>query len=166
MADREQALTSKMVGASASCGVAFDGRAQVWAVIWHMVIWRWPGGISKHPLPTGVTSLNGERGPWLANRIAGAPQLGADHSSAAKTRAAIRAIQASSQTEEAKAHLRQALQFSAGDGAADAQKVSQLLSQYYPGLRYRCVDTSHSNVLVLKKAFGEDPEIDIVDKLL
>ena len=166
MAEQEQALTSKLVGMSAVSGIAFDGRAQVWAVMWHLVLWRWPSGVSKTPLPSGVTALNGERGPWIANRIAGAPQLGADHSGAGKTRATIRAVHSSAQSEECKGHLRETLQFSASDGAADAQLVSQSLPVHFPALRFRCTDTSHANMLVLKNAFGGDPEIDMVDQLL
>ena len=166
MAEREQDITDKFAGASTSSGIAVDGRESVWAVLLHLVVWRWPRGVPRAPLPKGVTALNGDRGPWLVDRIAGAPQLGADHTAAAKTRSTLTAVRSATRTEQSQKNLRQTMRFFAGDGAGDAQLVGKSLPRHFPGLRFRMWDTSHANVLVLKNSLGGDPELDMVDQLL
>ena len=53
MAEVEADITSKLASASASLGLITDGRQQVLGICLRGVLWAWPRGVAKQPLPVG-----------------------------------------------------------------------------------------------------------------
>lgn len=164
MAEHELAITGRLLFASAMAGVAADAREQVLAVRLQMVLWSWPRGVPKDPLPSGVIPL-GRQGPWLASRLAGTPQLGSDHGASAKARLIQLAVSKNCLLTGSSEHASKVMRFYASDGARDAVKAGNLLAEF-PNLCFKMVDTSHANILALKRAFSGDDEVEAVDRLL
>ena len=54
MAEVEADITSKLASASASLGLITDGRQQVLGICLRGVLWAWPRGVAKQPLPVGM----------------------------------------------------------------------------------------------------------------
>ena len=161
MAETEMDVTRKLVEAAAMLGLIADARADVVGVCLRGIVWRWPGGIPKNPLPTGVTSLNGVRGPWVVERIAGMPSLGSDHSSRSKAQAVLQALHQAGPANLLDSKVR----FYCSDGASDAKLAGEILRVKLPQLAFSVWDSSHAHMLVLKNAL-EDDEIRITEQLL
>ena len=98
--------------------------------------------------------MNGDRGPWVVERIVGMPELGSDHSARNKARQTILALQRLPGGQD----LLERVQFYCSDGAADAQLAGELSKHRLPNLSFILWDTTHANMLVIKRAL-EDEEV-------
>lgn len=164
-AEQEMATTEALVNAASMAGIAQDGRKLALAIRVKLLIWRWPKRLDLRTV-TGVSSFEGDRGPWVCDRLIGVPECGSDQSAEAKTHLTHSTLQArlGSGTFE---HLRRVLVFFCSDNAADEKRVGlTLLQNYFPKLAYQIGDASHTAALVLRNAIVGDVEVAATDALL
>ena len=171
MAMRETQITTNLSYTADSFCLKQDGRGESLAnTAAGVVLWKWPRGIPKSPLPHGVRCLGiGDNPPWIGRRLLAISDLQANHSSDAKASAAEEAMAMNTRdTDDGYMHMQKILHHYVADNAADAQEVGpKLRTQHrFSNLAFLSQGAFHSALLVLKTTLGCDPEIDEVDKLL
>jgi hypothetical protein len=170
IAMRETQITTNLLSVADSFCFKQDGRGESLAnTAAGMVLWKWPRGLSRSPLPQGVRCLGvGDNPPWIGRRILAISDLQANHSSDAKASAAEEAMAMNTRDTDDYKHMQEILHHYVSDNAADAQEVGRKLREQhgFSNLAFLSQGAFHSALLVLKTTIGCDPEIDLVDKLV
>ena len=165
MAEKETNITSRFLQCASVAGISQDGLGDAVASRVRMVCWKWPRGVDENVC--GVKALNGNRGPWLVDRIAAVSKLSSDHSATAKAQLLRVAISKNCRNEEDFQHAQSILRFFASDAAPDeVQAGQQSFQKDFPGMKFQSADPAHGSMIAIKAAFLADEEVQTVDRLL
>ena len=134
------ATTEMLVKVASIAGIAQEGRKLALAIRINLLIWRWPRQVDMRTV-TGVSSFEGDRGPWVCDRLMGVAEGGSDQSAEAKAHLTYSTLQARLGADMFE-HLRGVLLFFCSDTASDEKRVwADAVAKLFPSDRKCC---SHS----------------------